>query len=157
MSSKLDAFNKTRWTLYLMPVVLLLISVGTTASSDEPRQPIIHPLANANFASDGNPACLGNAVEAGNPSTGPSTVLLKAQKGCVVPWHSHSASEQLVVIKGAFQIEMVSVPSAILEPGDFVLIPSKEEHQFTCTPKSECLVLLMIDRAFDNKWAKPLD
>jgi quercetin dioxygenase-like cupin family protein len=131
------------------------MGIGTPASYDEPREAIVHPLANANFASDGDPACLSSAVEVGNPSSGPSTILLKADRGCVIRWHFHSAEEQLMVIKGELKIEMVSIPSVTLGPGGFVLIPSKAKHQFTCSRKSECLLFLTIDRPFDGTWVKP--
>jgi quercetin dioxygenase-like cupin family protein len=156
MNLQISGHNKMRKrALCVVPFALLLIAVATTASSDEPRQAIVHPLANANFASDGDPACLGSAVEVGNPSTGPSTILLKADPGCLVPWHFHSAEEQLMVIKGELKTEMASMPSTILGPGGFALIPSKEKHQFACSPKSECLLFLTIDRAFDSAWVRP--
>ncbi len=137
-------------------LLLLLVATAMTVSSDEPRPPaILHPLANANFKSTDDPACLATAVEIGNPSTGPSTVLLKANRGCVVRWHFHSAQEQLMVIKGELKIELTSRPSTTLSPGGFVFLPSKEKHQFTCTHKSECLFFLMIDRAYDSAWVRP--
>jgi quercetin dioxygenase-like cupin family protein len=136
-------------------LIPLLLGFGSIAFSDQPQRAILHPAANANFKSTGDPACLASAVEAGNPSTGPSTILLKASRTCVVQWHFHLAEEQLMVIKGELKMEMTSMPATVLGPGGFALIPSKEKHQFTCSHKSDCLVFLTIDRAFDSTWAKP--
>lgn len=70
-------------------------------------------------------------------------------------WHFHSAEEQLIVVKGELKVEMTTMPAAILGPGGFALIPSREKHQFTCTRKSECLMFLIIDRPFDSTWVSP--
>ncbi len=131
----------------------LLIGARRTESLDgPPRKAIVHPLANANFKTSGDPACLSTAVELGNPETGLSTILLQSRKGCLVRWHFHTAEEQLMVVKGEVKVEMTSMPATTLGPGGFTLIPSKEKHQFTCTRKSECLVFLTIDRPFDSTW-----
>ena len=142
--------------LSFIPLFLGFTSAATTASSDEPRPAaVLHPLANANFKSTSDPVCLATAVEVGDPSRGPSTVLLKANRGCVVRWHFHSAEEQLMVIKGELKIEETRTPATTLGPGGFAMIPSKEKHQFTCTHKSECLFFLTIDRAYDSTWVRP--
>ena len=144
------------FVLSFIPLLLSFTSAATTASSDEPRPAaVLHPLANANFKPTNDPACLATAVEVGDPSRGPSTVLLKANRGCVVRWHFHSAEEQLMVIKGELKIEETSMPATTLSAGGFALIPSKEKHEFTCTYKSECLFFLMIDRAYDSSWVRP--
>ena len=145
--------NMAKLALWMMPCLLLLVGVTKTESSDErTRTAIVHPLANANFKISGDPSCLSTAVEVGDPSTGPATILLKATKGCVVRWHFHTAEEQIMVVKGEFKVEMISMPAAVLVPGGFTLIPSKEKHQFTCTHRSECLLFLTIDRPFDSTW-----
>ena len=142
--------------LRFIPFFLGFTSAVTTASSDEPPPAaVLHPLANANFKSTNDPVCLATAVEVGDPSRGPSTVLLKANRGCVVRWHFHSAEEQLLVIKGELKIEETNMPATTLSPGGFALIPRKEKHQFTCSHKSECLFFLTIDRAYDSTWVRP--
>jgi len=125
----------------------LLVVLATSASFDSPRESIIHPLQNANFVSASDPACLSTAVEAGNPATGPSAVLVKMEKGCMDRWHFHKAAEELIVIKGELKVEMASMPSAILGPGGYAQIPSNEQHQFACSAKRECLTFVRIDRA----------
>jgi hypothetical protein len=77
-----------------LPFALLLLFVGTTASSDQPREPIIHPVENANFKSGDDPTCIATALEAGDPSAGASTVLIKANKGCFVRWHADQRRTQ---------------------------------------------------------------
>jgi len=133
----------------------MMLCVAASASSDSAREAIIHPLQNANFISASDPACLSTAVEAGNPATGPSAVLVKMEKGCMDSWHFHTAAEELIVIKGELKVEMFSTPATILGPGGYAQIPSNEKHQFTCSAKSECLTFVRIDRAYDSKAVQP--
>ena len=75
---------------------VLFICVATSASSDSTREPVIHPLQNANFASHSDIPCLSTALEAGDPDTGPSAVLVKMEKGCIYSWHFHTAVEEII-------------------------------------------------------------
>jgi hypothetical protein len=59
-------------------------------------QHAIIPYAAVPFAQDADVACLASSLETGNPST----FILKAPAGCIVPWHWHTAREQLMVVSG---------------------------------------------------------
>jgi quercetin dioxygenase-like cupin family protein len=148
----LRADSLARFVHRLLPFALFFCFAGAV-SSDQSREPIIHPIENANYKTVADPKCVYTAVEAGDPSSGPSTVLLKADKGCFVRWHVHTAEQQLMVIKGEVKIDIALTPSATLGPGGYVLIPGKTKHQLTCGRKSECLMFLTMDRAFDSAWA----
>src|ERR1700732_4981681 len=60
----------------------------------------IKPLSSVQFSPDNDVKCLSSAIEAGGPMTCRSTLVLKAPPGCVVPWHYHTAEEQLIIISG---------------------------------------------------------
>jgi quercetin dioxygenase-like cupin family protein len=151
-----DAHSGVRGVvLHAISAGILLLVAATSASSDSPREPVIHPLENANFASASDLTCLSTAVEAGNPSTRPSAVLVKMEKGCMASWHFHTAAEELIVIKGERKVEISSMPPEILGPGGYAQVPSNEKHQYACSAKGECLWFVRIDRAFDSKAAQP--
>jgi hypothetical protein len=44
--------------------------------------------------------------------------------------------------------------SAVLTSGGFASMPGKMAHQFTCSGKQECLVMVTFDRAYDIFWGK---
>ena len=46
----------------------------------------VKPLGSVRFAPDKDVPCLFSALETGDPATGPSTWILKAPAGCVVPF-----------------------------------------------------------------------
>jgi quercetin dioxygenase-like cupin family protein len=84
----------------------------------------------------------------------PSTILLKATPGCVVPWHYHTAMEQVVVIRGLLKMEMTGHSATTVGPGGFAAMPSKMAHRFVCSGKRECLLTVMFDGAYDIFWLK---
>jgi quercetin dioxygenase-like cupin family protein len=77
------------------------------------------------------PPCMTLSVQHGDPSKGPSVILLKFKPGCVVPWHWHTASEQLIVITGTGKAQMKDGQPTTVRPGDYVYLPAKHVHQFT--------------------------
>jgi len=120
------------------------------------KQGVVRPLAETKFSAD-EPACLSSASENGDPDTGPSTFILKAPSGCLVPWHYHTAEEQLIVVSGDVLTEMDGMAAKTLGPGGFAMMPSKAKHQFTCHSKSECILLVTFDRKYDIVWVKTHD
>ncbi len=115
---------------------------------------VLTPLAKVKFVADDDVRCLSYAVESGDPDKGPSTMILKASPKCVVPWHYHSAQEELMVARGNVLTEMEGVPTTTLELGGFGTMRSEEKHQFTCTGKSECILFVTFDRVYDIHWVK---
>ena len=95
----------------------------------------------------GLPACITMAVESGDPSKGPSVIVFKGKSGCLIPWHWHTPTEHVMIVRGSAKVEMKGGSSAILGPGGYVLMPSKHHHQFTCT--SACSAFVTSDGAFD--------
>jgi anti-sigma factor ChrR (cupin superfamily) len=99
-------------------------------------------------------ACLQAAIETGDPKSGRSTLILKASPGCVVPWHYHTAEEQLMIIRGSVVAEMTDHRPTRLGPGGFAVMAGRMAHQFTCQAKSGCLMIVAFDRAYDIFWGK---
>jgi len=96
----------------------------------------------------GVPQCMLGAVQEGDPSKGNAVLLLKAQSGCMVPWHWHTPSEQLMMVSGRAKAEMKDGAPVILRAGDYLNLTSKHVHQFTCL--ASCML-------FDVTAAAPFD
>jgi quercetin dioxygenase-like cupin family protein len=157
---KMNAISRrtTKTLLGFVPLVILLLAVGSGSSRGQGQNSthgIVTPLASANLVFDGEPACLKVARENGDPDKGPSTFLLEAPSGCVVPAHYHTAEEQLMVVRGSVFTGMAGMAEATLGPGGFAMMPSKAMHWFTCKSKDTCLMFVTFDRTYDIVWAKP--
>jgi hypothetical protein len=102
-------------------IAVLFACLSRAAIAADERAGDIKPLDSIKFEPDPDVKCLLSAVEAGDLKTGRSTLILKAPSGCVVPWHSHTAEEQLIVITGSVVSEMLDHKATRLGPGGFAL------------------------------------
>jgi quercetin dioxygenase-like cupin family protein len=135
--------------------LLAVASASWRGQEQVSQHAVVTPLASAQLAFDGEPACLKVARENGDPDKGPSTFLLEAPSGCVVPAHAHTAEEQLMVVRGDLLTGMDGMTEVALGPGGFAMMPSKAMHWFSCKSKESCLMFVTFDRTYDIVWAKP--
>lgn len=117
----------------------------------------VKPLASIHFSADDDVKCLSDAIETGNPEIGASTMLLKATQGCVVPWHYHTAVEQLIIIRGTVRTEMSGHPASLLQAGGFAVMASQVPHRIACQGKIACLMIVTFDRKYDIFWGNGND
>ena len=94
------------------------------------------------------------ATESGDYATGPSTLILKTPSKCVVPWHSHTSVEQLIVIRGSVLAEMEGMAPTVLDPGGFAVMPKYTKHEFSCKSNNECIMVVSFDGATSTTWGK---
>ena len=135
-------------TLWATSICLSFVSLPCFAQSPEPAAMAYKPMADAQMgAHPALPACGTIAVQDGDPSKGPSVILLKAKAGCVIPWHWHTPNERLIILSGSAKGEMKDMKTLMLKPGDYVVLPSKGIHQFTALTDVE--LYDMSDAAFD--------
>lgn len=116
-------------TLGAVFLALCCVALGASAQDDVMAMAAAKTSKFMNMP--GLPACMSIAVQRGDPSKGPSTLLLKFAPGCVVPWHWHSAAEQLMVVSGRGKAEMKDGKAMAMSAGDFAYLPAKNVHQFT--------------------------
>lgn len=95
----------------------------------------------------GLPTCMTVAVQRGDPSKESAALLLKFTAGCVVPWHWHTAGEQLLLVSGTGKAEMKDGKPMGMHQGDYAYLPSKNIHQFTAV--TAVMMLDIPDAAFD--------
>jgi hypothetical protein len=95
----------------------------------------------------GLPTCVKGSVKNGDPHTGGSVILAKATAGCLIPWHWHTANEQLFMSSGSAKVEMKDASPAILHAAGYLNLPAKGHHQFTCV--AACTMFIVSDQAFD--------
>jgi quercetin dioxygenase-like cupin family protein len=135
-------------------LVILLLLIASRFEAQTKNHGVVRPLAEVKFDPDDDVKCLLSAVENGDPAKGPSTIILKAPPNCLVPWHYHTAVEELTVVQGSVQTEMEGMPARALGPGGFAAMPSKAKHQFSCQSKTACVMFVTFDRTYDIFWVK---
>jgi quercetin dioxygenase-like cupin family protein len=95
----------------------------------------------------GLPTCMTVAVQRGDPSKESAALLIKFAPGCTVPWHWHSAGEQLLLVSGSGTAEMKEGKPGAMHAGDYAYLPAKSVHQFKAV--TAALLLDIPDAAFD--------
>jgi len=145
-----------RMALNVTGLFLLLFIAGSLSRAQTARTGFATPLSEVKFEGD-DTKCLKSATENGNPEKGPSTFILKASPGCVVPWHYHTAEEQLIVVQGDVLTEMEGMSGRQMGVGGFAMMPSRAKHQFSCKSKDECILFVTFDRKYDIVWVKDAD
>ena len=131
-------------------VVCLAMFWTGTAVAQHADGILLQRPADAKFLSvPGVPACTTIAPLHGDMSTGPATLMVRMRTGCMVPFHWHTPSEELVVLQGAPLAQMMGERPVMLRVGSYSQLPSKHVHRFRCTSKVDCLIFLVADAAFD--------
>jgi len=144
--------HPVRWLVSI--ACFSLLAVATAAPAQAPFPGVVRPVSDVKFLPDDDVKCLQFQLETGDLETGPSTGIMKASPGCVVPPHYHTAVEQLMIVRGEVSTGMEGRPDVSLGPGGFAMMPSKHVHWFTCSAKQDCLMFVTFDRAYDIVWAK---
>lgn len=126
----------------------LALCAAASAFGQTPPHPAGKNVSGMQFTTiPAMPTCATASVQSGDPGKGPSFLLAKLESGCTIPWHWHTPSEYLMMVTGLARAEMKDGESITLQPGGFVLMPSKHVHQFSC--KKACTFYVHSDAAFD--------
>ena len=135
-------------TFWATTVCFTFAALSLTAQSPEPLPMAYKAAATTTFGNHpALPTCSTIAVQDGDPTQGPSVIMIKAEAGCVIPWHWHTPNERLIIVSGSAKGEMKDMKPLMLKPGDFVVLPAKGIHQFTALTAVELYDLS--DAAFD--------
>jgi len=129
----------------LLLLVITLLSSALVAQNDKMTYAVFTTTKFGNLPV--LPSCMTIASQHGDPFKEPSAIAAKFTSGCVVPWHWHTAGENIILLSGKGKIEMKDGTSHIVSPGDYLYLPGKQAHQFTCT--SACHMYDLPDAAFD--------
>lgn len=138
----------TRMKTLLRLAATVLLAVGITAAAFAQDQPKVTTKAASKFGTlPVFPTCATVSAQRGDPSQGPAVLLAKTASGCVIPRHWHTAGEGLMIVSGKAKIDMKDAAAAALAAGDYVYLPGKHNHQFSC--QASCTFFVVTEGAFD--------
>jgi len=92
------------------------------------------------------PGCFLGGPERGDPSKEASIMKMKGSAGCMVPWHWHPSTENIMMISGTARTQVKGEKPTLLHAGSFLSVPPKHVMNFVCT--SECALFLHTDGPF---------
>ena len=108
-----------------------------------------HPEDAPYAATPLTPRCNTLVGTRGDPSKEAATFLTKMTSGCIVSWHWHHATEELVVLKGTAVAQMKGGKPIVLEQGSYSQLPTRHVHRFRCSSKETCYIFVVGDAPFD--------
>ena len=82
-------------------------------------------------------------------------MLVRYAKGYVLPPHSHTHDETVLVVKGKLRVEMGG-KTQTLGVGSYAVIPSGTEHSFKAQGWGGCEILVSLNGPFDVKGLAPI-
>ena len=115
-----------------MKLALLAVLVAGTLFQAAPRDTVLVKAADVKWGD--HPFIKGGmlAVQSGDPSKGPSVVMMKFPKGLTIPAHTHTSDETVTVVAGCGVFgggETIDVSKGTeLGAGSYVVIPGKNPH-----------------------------
>ena len=140
--------NQNQWSFPMLAVSLALCLPNLAHGEMSADAPAARNMAAMKFGPvPGLPTCAAGSVQTGDPGKGSFIILAKLETGCSIPWHWHTAGEDLMIVSGTARIEMKDGPSQTLRAGGFALLPAQHVHQFLC--KNKCTFFFYSDGAFD--------
>ena len=132
----------------ILCVLLLLVALTSLlAAQDTSAMGVASPAKSKFVNLPGLPTCMTVSVLHGDPSKGPATLLLKFTPGCSVPWHWHTAAENLILASGAGTAQMKDGQPMAMKAGDYLYLAAKSIHRFTAN--TAVYLYDMPDGAFD--------
>lgn len=81
--------------------------------------------------------------------------LVRFPSGYVLPPHSHSNDETILILRGKLEIE-VAGRSTVLGPGSYALIPAGMTHALKAKGWGRCEILALLTGPFDIKGLPPV-
>jgi Cupin domain len=148
----------------LLPVCVLLLfafpagaqNAPPAAQSGTPEFSIHHAVQQKLGPLPNLPACLTGAAERGDPFSGPSILLLRLTPNCRVPWHWHTANEELMIEAGTMRVGMKGeAKPVLLRGGDYIFLAAHHVHRAGCVGAAPCRFFLSLDKAFDIHYVDP--
>jgi quercetin dioxygenase-like cupin family protein len=135
---------------------LVIAGCGAIAATPTNRPSVVVAFEDAPFVPDDPrfPAGPGVAVLHGDPSTGPSAMLISIRRGSI-PLHTHSSDYHLLVVRGTVKhwdeggTEAAARP---LGPGSYWFQPADQVHGDACVA-DECVAYLVWSGKRDGKLA----
>jgi quercetin dioxygenase-like cupin family protein len=89
------------------------------------------------------------AVLHGDPSRPNADVLLRIGGGYVLPPHSHSSAERMILLTGRLLVRYSGATAATLEPGHYAYGPAGRPHTGRCLSEEPCTLFIAFEGPVD--------
>jgi len=146
----------------LQKYLLVVASLLATGFSTEPDPPLaVHPVDPGVVWSPCPPifpqGCELTVLH-GNPGQPGADVFLRVPPGYVLPSHSHTSAEHMMLATGRLTVKYSGAPETTLTSGAYAYGPAGLPHRGACVGDEACVLFIAFDGPVDaNAYTGSLD
>jgi len=85
----------------------------------------------------------------GDSTKANADALLRIPPGYVIPPHTHTSAERMILVAGKLTVQYAGNPAATLNEGDYAYGPAKLPHKATCEAGKPCVLFIAFEQAVD--------
>lgn len=85
----------------------------------------------------------------GDPAKPGADVLLRVPAGTVIPAHTHSSAERMMLVSGRLDVHYQGAQPGRLLPGTYAYGPAGRPHRATCMAAEPCVLFIAFDGPVD--------
>lgn len=91
------------------------------------------------------------AVLHGDPAKPNADMLLKVSGKSVIPPHTHTSAERMVLVAGRMNVTYEGQKMADLQPGSYAYGPANKPHSAACVSRNPCILFIAFESPVDIK------
>ena len=126
---------------------------ATVASADVSQVPLAKAAADPNLqwgpCPEGMPTGCGIAVLQGDPAKPNADIFLRVPGGSVIPPHSHTSAERMILVSGEMEVKYQGAPAATVRSGNYAYGPAKLPHRAQCRSSEPCILFIAFEAPVD--------
>lgn len=147
----------------LLPVLCAaaLLSLSAAASpTDSPAEPALaltfdNPKLQWGACPPFLPKGCQIAVLHGDPSKPNVDVFFKVPGGSVIPKHTHTSAERMILVSGKMEVRYDGQPPITLRVGSYAYGPAKMPHEAVCAKGAPCVLFIAFESPLDAMPSEP--
>ena len=89
------------------------------------------------------------AVLHGDPAKPNVDVFLQVPAGSILPSHTHTSAERMVLVSGQLEVTYEGQEPVTLDVGTYAYGPAKKPHTATCAAGAPCVLFIAFEDALD--------
>ena len=89
------------------------------------------------------------AVLHGDPGQPNADIFFKVPGGAVLPKHTHTSAERMVLVSGELHVTYEGQDTVVLRPGSYAYGPPTLPHDATCAAGDPCVLFIAFEQPVD--------
>lgn len=89
------------------------------------------------------------AVLHGDPSLPNVDIFFKVPAGSIIPSHTHTSAERMVLVSGQMEVTYEGQPPVTLNVGSYAYGPASKPHAAACAEGAPCVLFIAFEAPLD--------